>query len=210
MASAKTQRPSKAQLRGLSRKLLLRFTQTSFGLNSLAPKTFEEERMAGKEGEGHGTLTAKGTDLSLDSSFCGDLTRASIAGTDVPIFYVVVAIPTLLFALYLLFHLRGSIRKLRESESLIMSTYYGFCLGVLAFNIGRIIWSLTFPTWDPSGLSYDIISIVINFVLIFVEVSVLIFLSENYAISGREAIPKTVWISVFIALIYAGVQVGWR
>lgn len=145
--------------------------------------------------------------LSFDSSFCRDVTLTTISGTDVPIFYVVVAIPTIIFFLYLLLHLRSSIRKLRESESLIMSTYYGFCLGVLLFNAGRIVWGLTFPTWDTSGVLYDIIFIIINFVLMFVEVSVLILLSDNYAISGREAIPKTVWISVLVSFLYTAVQV---
>ena len=64
-----------------------------------------------------------------------------------------------------------------------------------------------FPTFHSDEMVYNVIFIIINFVLMFVEVSVLILMSENYTISGREALPKAVWISVLIAFLYACTQV---
>jgi len=45
-----------------------------------------------------------------------------------------------------------------------------------------------------------------NFILIFVEVSVVVFMSHGYVVSGREAIHRTVIITGLITIVYSTIQ----
>jgi hypothetical protein len=61
----------------------------------------------------------------IDEPFCKDLLTYKL-GNGVMIFELLEGIPTFVFFIYMVYKLRSSLNKLYETESLIMSTYYGF------------------------------------------------------------------------------------
>jgi len=143
-------------------------------------------------------LTYKET---LEFPFCKDF--ITYKAGDFLVFDFLLCLPTAIFLLFLLIRMRNSIRKLRESESMIMSTYYGFLWGVCLFNIARCVLNYAFPY--PEML-FDLLFLISHCVLVFLEVSVVIFMSHGYMVSGREAIQRTALITGIISTIYIVVQ----
>jgi len=68
----------------------------------------------------------------LETTVCKTAYDYEIRG--IPLFDLVTSVPLLFFLLYLLWNLKSSIQKLRETDSLIMSTYYGFVWSVVLYN----------------------------------------------------------------------------
>eukprot|EP01104_Vermistella_antarctica_P006675 TRINITY_DN1737_c1_g1_i1.p1 TRINITY_DN1737_c1_g1~~TRINITY_DN1737_c1_g1_i1.p1 ORF type:complete len:290 (-),score=66.15 TRINITY_DN1737_c1_g1_i1:46-915(-) len=122
----------------------------------------------------------------------------------VALFYFVMAVPAVMFFLYMMFSLSRHMRKLRGTESLIMSTYFGFLWVVVLFNLLRSL--MAFDNYLDPDLQ-DCILIAVDFVMFFVEISVLVFMSHQHVVSGREAIFRTVWLTAALALAYAVLQV---
>jgi hypothetical protein len=58
---------------------------------------------------------------------------------------------------------------------------------VTVFNVARSLLAYFHP--HPE-VAYDIVYLISNFVLIFIEVSVIVFMSHSYMVSGREAITR--------------------
>jgi len=139
----------------------------------------------------------------FNTPYCRDLMMEWKIGGEVGVFDLLLCIPSTMFLIFLLAKLRSSIRKLLETESLIMSTYYGFLWFVCLFNIGRSLLDYFFP--NPPVL-YDLLFLITNFILVFVEVSVVVFMSHGYMVSGREAITRTIWITLVIGAVYTIVQ----
>eukprot|EP01088_Endostelium_zonatum_P012544 TRINITY_DN26797_c0_g1_i1.p1 TRINITY_DN26797_c0_g1~~TRINITY_DN26797_c0_g1_i1.p1 ORF type:complete len:291 (-),score=17.52 TRINITY_DN26797_c0_g1_i1:18-890(-) len=122
------------------------------------------------------------------------------------LFDLFLSIPLIAFLIYLLYNLSSSLQKLRESDSLIMSTYYTFIWIVLLFDFIRIIVSLIEPN-APIKQFYDIFYLIFYFLLIFIELSIIVFMSHSFTITGREALFRTVWITAVFASLYSIVQV---
>jgi len=147
----------------------------------------------------NGTTTA----AIFNTPYCRELLMDWKIGGTVGVFDLLLCLPSVMFLIFLLAKLRSSIRKLLETESLIMSTYYGFLWFVCLFNIGRSLLNYFFP--NPPVLYY-LLFLITNFVLVFIEVSVVVFMSHGYMVSGREAITRTIWITLIIGVIYTMIQ----
>jgi len=137
----------------------------------------------------------------FDMPYCKEFITWEYNGVNV--YDLCLTIPTTCFLLFLLFKLRSSIRKLLETESMIMSTYYGFLWCVCLFNISRSLLNYVVPN---NPMLYNSLFMIANFILIFVEVSVVVFMSHGHMVSGREAIQRTVWITAAICVIYIVLQ----
>jgi len=123
------------------------------------------------------------------------------------IYDLILCLPTGFFLVFLLLKLPSALRKLLDSESLIMSTYYGFIWSVCVFNIGRCLLNYLFPQQSKYGPQvYQGLWLLSSSILIFVEVSVVVFMSHGYVVSGREAIHRTIWITGIISVIYSTIQ----
>jgi len=137
----------------------------------------------------------------LNAPYCRELLTWEWGG--ILIFDFILSIPTTLFFLFLLMQLRKALNKLYETESLIMSTYYGFLWGVCIFNIARCLLDFFVPI--PLVL-FEVLYLIANGTVIFIEVSVVVFMSHGYAMSGREAIQRTLWITGILCGLYVLVQ----
>jgi len=114
-------------------------------------------------------------------------------------------IPVALFVCYLLWFLQDSLRKLRQSESLIMSTYYGFLWSVCIFNAVRCLFNVM-ALYDPR-LVDQLVFLMFSSAVIFLEVAVVVFMAHGNAVTGREAIRKTMQISGTAGSVFFSVEV---
>jgi len=121
------------------------------------------------------------------------------------VFDLFLCLPTTVFVIFLIIKLRSALRKLYETESLIMSTYYSFIWSVSIFNILRCL--LNYFLKEPD-IVYNILFLLSNFILVFLEISVVVFMSHGYMVSGREAIHRTIVITGAVCLVYITIQAG--
>lgn len=133
-------------------------------------------------------------------NFCVQILSDEDSG--VPTIDYIVITPTIAFIIFLLFHLKPSLRKLKSSESLEMGSYYGFLWFVCLLNIFRFIVQLLLSTistlHNPVTLAFWLI---VRFLLLFVETSVIVFMSHKHSISGRTAFRSTIKISSAFAFL---------
>lgn len=108
--------------------------------------------------------------------------------------------PTLVFAAFLAWQLRASVRKLRRSQSQIMLTYYAFLWSVNLLNVVRCIVLLV-ETREPKAGPWNALWLLTSFALVLLEVSVVVFLLQGYMTSGREALVRTLWVSGSVAFV---------
>ncbi|MCO5597878.1 hypothetical protein L7F22_051963 [Adiantum nelumboides] len=108
------------------------------------------------------------------------------------------ALPVVLFLAFLLVQSRRSVQKLLHGRSYVMATYYGFLWAVAFLNL---IWFLL-QVWPPTNgktTMWDFLSLVVSFGIVMLEVSVVVFLSQGYVVSGSDALLRTVIFSSLIA-----------
>jgi len=137
----------------------------------------------------------------LELPYCKDLLNYEWNG--LPLFDLILLIPTLIFLLFLLWNLKKSLRKLKESESMIISTYYKFIWIVCVFNIVKC---LIIITTLQTPFIFDFLYLISNSLLIFLEISVVVLMSYGYMVTGREAMQHTAFISFIVTLFYFTIQ----
>eukprot|EP01125_Pyxidicula_operculata_P008962 TRINITY_DN2962_c0_g1_i2.p1 TRINITY_DN2962_c0_g1~~TRINITY_DN2962_c0_g1_i2.p1 ORF type:complete len:282 (+),score=16.41 TRINITY_DN2962_c0_g1_i2:420-1265(+) len=137
----------------------------------------------------------------LTTTFCRDLD--SLTEWNVPLMEMVLAFPVAFFLLFLLINLKTAIRKLKSTESLIISTYYSFIWGVTILLTLHTIYRMCVP--DIVGWQ-NIILLALMLCFVFIEVSVFVFMSHRHTVSGREAIKQTVLISGTISISSFSIQ----
>lgn len=116
------------------------------------------------------------------------------------LFYnVVLALPALLFLLFLLTRLRSSVRKLLQSRSHIMGTYYSFLWVICVLNLCWCLLEMQQARNHDKETAWNIMSLVTRFGLVLLEVSVVVFLSQGYLISGWDALLRTLLFSGIFA-----------
>lgn len=147
------------------------------------------------------------SDFEEDSvlCYCGDAYSYRLPKIDIPAFDLFLGFASLVFAIFLLTKARRTFKLLRESESVTMTTYYIFLWIVCIFNILRFVIVSVVP--EPK-LFYELLYNMMNAILLFVEISVIIFMSHGYMVSGREAISRTIKICGLIATIFLGIECG--
>eukprot|EP00249_Psilotum_nudum_P005860 c19285_g1_i2 orf=410-1072(-) len=108
------------------------------------------------------------------------------------------AAPVVVFVLFLAIRARQSVSKLLHSRSNIMATYYAF-LWVVAFL--NLIWFVLKVRQAKDGriMSWNIMSLVVSFGMVLLEVSVVVFLSQGYLVSGWDALTRTLVCSGLVA-----------
>ena len=111
------------------------------------------------------------------------------------LYNVVLALPALLFLLFLLTRLRSSVRKLKQSRSHIMATYYSFLWVICVLNLCWCVLEMQQAKNHDKEMAWNIMSLVTRFGLVLLEVSVVVFLSQGYLISGWDALLRTLLFS---------------
>lgn len=119
-------------------------------------------------------------------------------------FFLVLLVPPIGFLGFLLVRLRASLNKLSESDTLIMPTYYGFLwiAGVLGFLRPLVEFLQPEPV-----ILYDILYLTFNFCFLFIHGSVVVFMSHENMVSGREALSRTTLITLLLAAAYSSIQI---
>lgn len=116
------------------------------------------------------------------------------------LFYnIFLSLPALLFLLFLLTRLRSSVNKLVQSRSHIMATYYSFLWVICILNICWCILEIQQARNPDQETAWNIMSLVTRFGLVLLEVSVVVFLSQGYLISGWDALLRTLLFSGIFA-----------
>lgn len=108
------------------------------------------------------------------------------------------ALPVVLFLSFLLFRARRSVTRLLHGRSYVMATYYAFLWAVAFLNL---VWFLL-QLWPPkSGKTtlWDFLSLTVSFGIVLVEVSVVVFLSQGYVVSGSDALVRTLIFSGLVS-----------
>ncbi|KAK9817983.1 hypothetical protein WJX72_005332 [[Myrmecia] bisecta] len=112
---------------------------------------------------------------------------------------LVVGLPAILFLVFLAWRVKPSLRKLRRSQSHIMTTYYGFLWVVTLLNVLRCFVQVA-ASEATHPVLWNLLWMLTRFGLVMLEVSVVVFLLQGYLTSGREALLRTLWISGGLAL----------
>jgi hypothetical protein len=115
------------------------------------------------------------------------------------LYNVVLALPALLFLLFLLTRLRSSVRKLTQSRSHIMATYYSFLWVICVLNLCWCLLEMQQARNHDKETAWNIMSLITRFGLVLLEVSVVVFLSQGYLISGWDALLRTLLFSGIFA-----------
>lgn len=108
------------------------------------------------------------------------------------------ALPVALFLSFLIFRAQRSIRKLLRSRSYVMATYYTFLWAAAFLNL---VWFLL-QVWPPESgrtTSWNFLSLIVSFGIVLLEVSVVVFLSQGYVVSGSDALMRTLIFSGLVA-----------
>jgi hypothetical protein len=116
---------------------------------------------------------------------------------------LVLALPALLFLLFLLTRLRSSVRKLMQSRSHIMTTYYTFLWVICILNICWTLLKMQQTRGPDQETAWNVMSLVTRFGMVLLEVSVVVFLSQGYLISGWDALLRTLLFSGLFASVDA-------
>ncbi|GAQ78512.1 hypothetical protein KFL_000140320 [Klebsormidium nitens] len=138
---------------------------------------------------------------STSPPFCLALVSPHTQHFNVIFYDLAVGLPTIVFVAYLLTKVKGSVRKLVSSRSHIMSTYYGFLWIVCALNILRVLVQIFDAEPADSPRAWNVTWLITRFGMVLLEVSVVVFLSQGYLISGWEALIRTVAFSGVFAIV---------
>ncbi|XP_076922752.1 protein CANDIDATE G-PROTEIN COUPLED RECEPTOR 2-like [Bidens hawaiensis] len=109
----------------------------------------------------------------------------------------VLSIPAVLFVLYLGFHLKKNIKKLRHRRSHVMITYYVLLWFSATLNLA---WC-SLQVWQcvpGKELSYNLLSLLTALGTLCLEISLVAFLLQESYASGLEALAHTFIISGLI------------
>lgn len=115
------------------------------------------------------------------------------------VYDVLVGLPAAFFLLFLLWNVRQSIQKLRQSGSQIMSTYFAFLCGVTVINLLRCLVQIAQTENSGETNVWNLLWLLTRFVSNTLEISVVVFLLQGYASSNRQALFRTLAISGFLA-----------
>lgn len=115
------------------------------------------------------------------------------------LYNVVLALPALLSLLFLLTRLRLSVRKLLQSRSHIMRTYYSFLWVICVLNLCWCLLEMQQARNHDKETAWNVMSLVTRFGLVLLEVSVVVFLSQGYLVSGWDALLRTLLFSGIFA-----------
>eukprot|EP01130_Rhizamoeba_saxonica_P006609 TRINITY_DN2627_c0_g1_i1.p1 TRINITY_DN2627_c0_g1~~TRINITY_DN2627_c0_g1_i1.p1 ORF type:complete len:299 (+),score=1.58 TRINITY_DN2627_c0_g1_i1:49-897(+) len=127
--------------------------------------------------------------------------------SSINLFFTILIVPVIFFLLFLLSQLSRSYAKLKQSDSIIMKTYYSFIWGVCGFNLIRVVLSMFMYHYPTDNRVFSIPFLVVNCTLIFLEVSVVIFMTFRYVVSEYEAIKRTGVISILFSILHTSVQI---
>ncbi|KAK3282570.1 hypothetical protein CYMTET_9700 [Cymbomonas tetramitiformis] len=121
--------------------------------------------------------------------------------TSVLFFDLFLGLPTLLFTIFLAVKAKAAVNKLVRSQSHIMATYYAFLWLVCILNLLRAsieIWEA-----NPKGhyTLWNVLWLTARGGMLFLEVSVVVFLAQGYLVSSRKALIRTLVISSVVALV---------
>ncbi|GJV55359.1 transmembrane protein adipocyte-associated 1 [Tanacetum coccineum] len=136
----------------------------------------------------HATSSPPSLSLSpLDQSNCGH-----------GVWYTcVLSIPAVIFVVYLGFHLKKNIKKLRHRKSHVMITYYLLLCFSATLNLA---WS-ALQVWQcipGKELSWNLLSLLTALGTLFLEISLVAFLLQESYANGLEALAHTFIISGLI------------
>ncbi|OAE33163.1 hypothetical protein AXG93_4773s1360 [Marchantia polymorpha subsp. ruderalis] len=114
---------------------------------------------------------------------------------------IILLLPALLFLIFLISRVQSSVRKLVHSKSHIMGTYYSFLWIIAILNLCWCVLQIRQAKPHQQATAWNVMSLVTRFGMVLLEVSVVVFLSQGYLISGWDALLRTLLFSgVFAAL----------
>ncbi|EFJ08036.1 hypothetical protein SELMODRAFT_185742 [Selaginella moellendorffii] len=135
--------------------------------------------------------------VSNDPKGCLAFARSN--GQHGVLYYLVMLLPVLAFTVFLIARARKCVKKLLQSQSPIMATYYA-CLWII--SILNILWCVL-EMKHSSSTSWNLISLLTRFGMVLLEVSVVVFLSQGYLTSTWDALVRTLTFSGFVAAVDA-------
>ncbi|GMH35208.1 hypothetical protein BSKO_03076 [Bryopsis sp. KO-2023] len=121
------------------------------------------------------------------------------------VYDVLVGLPSMMFLLFLALNFRRSLKKLRQSGSEIMSTYFAFLWGVTTLNILRCLVQLAQTEETGRSDLWNVLWLFNRFGTSLLEISVVVFLLQGY--TGRQALVRTLGISGVLAGLEALIEV---
>eukprot|EP00195_Chlamydomonas_chlamydogama_P010035 CAMPEP_0202913958 /NCGR_PEP_ID=MMETSP1392-20130828/61897_1 /ASSEMBLY_ACC=CAM_ASM_000868 /TAXON_ID=225041 /ORGANISM="Chlamydomonas chlamydogama, Strain SAG 11-48b" /LENGTH=285 /DNA_ID=CAMNT_0049605427 /DNA_START=111 /DNA_END=969 /DNA_ORIENTATION=+ len=118
---------------------------------------------------------------------------------------VLTGVPALAFAAFLALRARPALQKLRTSQSLLMKVLFVALVSCSTLSLIRVVATIA---GSSNTAAWNSVWILDQAGMLFLEVSMVLFLIHGHLASGAEALARAVIVSVVLALLDAGVKAG--
>lgn len=164
---------------------------------------------------GSWTGSRNGTATTTSSSFpaiitepvCQWILYSDIKHSRVRFWDLIILIPNALFLMFLLWNLRVTIAKLRNTNSPMFTAFYSLVMSVALISVLRCIVSMTVnASLEPGDIADKVLWLVLRFFLLATELSVIVFGVAFGHLESRKSIQRVLLVTSILALIYSGTQ----
>ncbi|KAL8587153.1 hypothetical protein ACOMHN_026121 [Nucella lapillus] len=143
----------------------------------------------------------------ISEPVCQWILYYDINKSKVRVWDVMILVPNALFLLFLLWHLKPNIRKLRASTSPMFSAFYGLVIVVSFVSLLRCVVSMTVKaSGEAVNIADRILWLTLRFFLLSTEASVITFGFYFGYLDSKTSIQRVLACSSFFALAYSAVQ----
>lgn len=146
--------------------------------------------------------------LSIQLSFMSSSHPISLSYSNrLHIWDVLIALPNVIFLLFLVYKFRSTRQRLKASMSPVMFTFYLLVCVNVAISLLRCFLSMIVNAATTPGRETDIIFwILVRFFLLSTEISVVVFCLAFGHLDSRTSIKRVFLVTAFISLIYSTIQ----
>lgn len=120
---------------------------------------------------------------------------------------LIILIPNALFLMFLLWNLKVTVAKLRNTNSPIFTAFYSLVMSVALISVLRCVVSMTVNASVEAGdIADKVLWLVLRFFLLGTELSVIVFGIAFGHLDSKKSIQRVLLVTAILALVYSGTQ----
>ncbi|RDD43811.1 Transmembrane protein adipocyte-associated 1-like protein [Trichoplax sp. H2] len=127
-------------------------------------------------------------------------------GGKVRLWDILMLVPSGLFLAFLLLKFRFAHRRLKSMRSPIFSTFFGMVMMVACASVARCVVSMTVSSSGVGYIADKILWLIVRFLLLVVELSVITFGLAFGHLDSRESIKRVLIVTALISLAFSTTQ----
>lgn len=120
---------------------------------------------------------------------------------------LIILIPNALFLMFLLWNLKVTVAKLRNTNSPIFTAFYSLVMSVAVISVLRCVVSMTVnASLEAGDIADKVLWLVLRFFLLGTELSVIVFGIAFGHLDSRKSIQRVLLVTAVLALLYSVTQ----